>query len=128
MPSQHHRVDVFDRNLEFVGKGCPEPRRIKDTSHAEKGSPAVQAASELANRALVEGREFAAPGSWCLPLLEQGEVVAVLVAQSAAPLPESALLILRTSAVVTEPLLRHWREAQRGLLPHAGAALRGLGL
>ena len=99
-----------------------------DTSHAEKGSPAVQQASELANRALVEGREFAAPGSWCLPLLEQGEVVAVLVAQSAAPLPESALLILRTSAVVTEPLLRHWREAQRGLLAHAMAALRGLWL
>ena len=99
-----------------------------DTSHAEKGSPAVQEASELANRALVEAREFAAPGSWCLPLLEQGEVVAVLVAQSAAPLPESALLILRTSAVVSEPLLRHWREAQRGLLPHAAAALRGLWL
>ena len=97
-----------------------------DTSHAEKGSPAVQEASELANRALVEGREFSAPGSWSLPLLEQGEVVAVLVAQSVTPLPESALLILRTSAVVTEPLLRHWREAQRGLLPHAGAALRSL--
>ena len=99
-----------------------------DTSHAEKGSPAVQEASELANRALVEGREFSAPGSWSLPLLEQGEVVAVLVAQSVTPLPESALLILRTSAVVTEPLLRHWREAQRGLLPHAGAALRSLWL
>ncbi|CAN5136437.1 hypothetical protein BH11PSE10_BH11PSE10_19420 [soil metagenome] len=99
-----------------------------DTSHAEKGSPAVQAASELANRALVEAREFAAPGSWCLPLLEQGEVVAVLVAQSATPLPEQALLILRTSAVVSEPLLRHWREAQRGLLPHLAASLRGLWL
>lgn len=122
-PDLELRLSLFEVKRDFARWWV-----AADTSHAEKGSPAVQEASELANRALVEGREFAAPGSWCLPLLEQGDVVAVLVAQSAAPLPESALLILRTSAVVTEPLLRHWREAQRGLLPHAGAALRGLWL
>ncbi len=95
-----------------------------DTSDAEKAAPGVQQAAELAQRALVEGREFAAPGAWALPLLEQGAVVAVLVAQSPTPLPEQALLILRTSAVVAEPLLRHWRDAERGLLPHLAASLR----
>jgi len=95
-----------------------------DSSDAEKAAPGVQQAAELAQRALVEAREFSEPGAWALPLLEQGVVVAVLVAQSPAPLPEQALLILRTSAVVTEPLLRHWRDAERGLLPHLAATLR----
>lgn len=100
-----------------------------DTSHAERGSSAVQEATELAQRAFVEGRELYLEGAWALPLLEQGEVVAVLVAQGHAQmprLPESVLLILRTSAVVSEPLLRHWREAQRGLPAHALDALRGV--
>lgn len=53
--------------------------------------------------------------------------MAVLVAESQVALPEPARLILRTSAMVTEPLLRHWRQAQLGLLAHALAAWRGAG-
>lgn len=94
-----------------------------DTSDAEKAAPGVQLAAELGQRALVEAREFSASGAWVLPLMEQGAVVAVLVAQSPTPLPEQALLILRTSAVVAEPLLRHWRDAARGLLPHVAATV-----
>ncbi|MDT7838373.1 efflux RND transporter periplasmic adaptor subunit [Aquabacterium sp. OR-4] len=96
-----------------------------DTSHAEAGSPAVMAASEVAQRALVESRQLDEGGYWALPLLEQGEVVAVLVAQHGqAALPELARLVLGTSATAAEPLLRHWRETQRPWLAYTWLALR----
>lgn len=85
-----------------------------DTSHAEAGSPAVMAATELAQRAFVEERLLDEADHWALPLLDQGEVVAVLVAQHGqGRLPEAARLVLQTSATAAEPLLRHWREHQR---------------
>lgn len=93
-----------------------------DVAHAETASPGVQAATEAAQRAFVEGRELAEPAAWALPLLDQGEVVAVLVAQGAVP--PSAQQVLRTSATLAEPLLRHWRTAELPLPRQAWRALR----
>lgn len=96
-----------------------------DVADAETASPAVQAASEIAQRAFVEARELVEPQAWALPLLERGEVVAVLVAQGATP-PE-AQQVLRTSATLAEPLLRHWHAAERPLPVQAWQALRRVG-
>ena len=96
-----------------------------DTSHAEAGSPAVQAATEVAQRAFVESRELDEAGAWALPLLDGGEVVAVLVVMHGAePLAESAEQVLKASAVFAEPLLRHWREAERPWPTQTWLALR----
>jgi multidrug resistance efflux pump len=94
-----------------------------DTAWAEVASPAVQEATEVAARAAVECRELLQQPWWALPLLDDGEPVAVLVARydaaGGAPLPAATLAVLRASAGLAEPLLRHWRDAGRGLLPHA---------
>ncbi len=94
-----------------------------DASQVETGAPALQAALDAGQRAYVQGHELALPGAWALPLFDQGEVVAVLVARASA-LPEAARQVLRTSAVVIEPLLRHWRDAQRSWPGQTLAALR----
>lgn len=78
-----------------------------DVAHAETASPGVQAATELAQRAYVEGRELNERLAWALPLFDQGEVVAVVVAQGESS-PE-ARQVLRASAGFAEPLLRHWK-------------------
>lgn len=99
-----------------------------DVAHAEVASPAVQVAGELAQSAFVEGRELDEPShgpagcGWALPLLEQGEVVAVLVAQG--PVSPAARQVLRTSATLAEPLLRHWRAAELPLPVQCWRALR----
>jgi multidrug resistance efflux pump len=46
-------------------------------------------------------------------------------AAGGAELPGEVLALLRASAGLAEPLLRQWREAERGLLRHALDALRG---
>jgi multidrug resistance efflux pump len=96
-----------------------------DVADAETGSPAVQAATEVAQRAFVEGRELAEREAWALPLLDQGEVVAVLVAQGQTT--PAAQQVLRTSAALAEPLLRHWRTAELPLPVQAWRALRRVG-
>lgn len=93
-----------------------------DVAHAETGSPAVQAATEVAQRAFVEGRELDEPQAWALPLLDRGEVVAVLVAQGSTP--PGARQVLRTSVTLAEPLLRHWQGAELPLPVQAWRALR----
>ncbi|MCE4540134.1 HlyD family efflux transporter periplasmic adaptor subunit [Pelomonas sp. P7] len=93
-----------------------------DVAHAEAASAGVQAAGEIAQRAFVEGRELAERGAWALPLLDQGEVVAVLIAQGDAN--AAAQQVLRTSATLAEPLLRHWRTAELPLPVLAWRALR----
>lgn len=93
-----------------------------DVAHAETGSPAVQAATEIAQRAFVEGRELSEGGAWALPLLDQGEVAAVLVAQGATT--PAAQQVLRTSAALAEPLLRHWHAAELPLPVQTWRALR----
>ncbi len=101
-----------------------------DTSYVEKGSPLVHEATEIAARADAESAEVQEGAWWALPLLDRGEVSAVLVArldtQAAQPLPPELALLLRASADLVEPLLRHWRQADRGLLRHAIEALREL--
>jgi multidrug efflux pump subunit AcrA (membrane-fusion protein) len=96
-----------------------------DVADAETGSPAVQAATEVAQRAFVEGRELAEREAWALPLLDQGEVVAVLVAQGQTT--PAGQQVLRTSAALAEPLLRHWRTAELPLPVQAWRALRRVG-
>lgn len=96
-----------------------------DVAHAETGSPAVRAATEIAQRAFVEGRELVEREAWALPLLNQGEVVAVLVAQGQTP--PAAQQVLRTSAALAEPLLRHWRTAELPLPVQVWRALRRVG-
>ncbi|MCE4555790.1 HlyD family efflux transporter periplasmic adaptor subunit [Roseateles cellulosilyticus] len=96
-----------------------------DVSHAETASPAVRTAGEVAQRAYVEGRELTEAEAWALPLLDQGEVVAVLVAQG--ELTPAALQVLRTSAALAEPLLRHWRAAELPLPRQTWRALRRIG-
>ena len=93
-----------------------------DVADAETGSPALRAAGEVAQRAFVEGRELVEDGVWALPLLDQGEVAAVLVAQGDTP--PAAQQVLRTSATLAEPLLRHWRTTELPLPVQAWRALR----
>lgn len=95
-----------------------------DTAWAERGSPAVLAASEPAQRALLEMQEVQQAPWWALPLLDDGRPQAVLVARSDAPLPPVALEILRASATLAEPWLRQWRRARRNWLVHGWDSLR----
>jgi hypothetical protein len=99
-----------------------------DTAWAEKASPAVHEASEVATRAMVEMQEIDQHPWWALPLLGSGEPVAVLVVRQreagAAALPPEVLAVLRASSGLAEPLLRHWREAERGLLQHVADTVR----
>ncbi len=96
-----------------------------DTAWAEKASPSVQEAAEIAGRAVAEIREIRLPSWWAIPLLDDGEAVAVLVARSdGTALPDEALAVLRASANLSEPLLRHWREANRPLWRHMLDAIR----
>ena len=105
-----------------------------DSAWTEKAAPALQSAAEIAVQAIAEQQEVRPEGAWAMPVHDDGRVVAVLVAQLQAPsvgkLPEPALEVLRTSLGLAEPLLRHWRDADRPLWRHAldnlGAARRKL--
>ena len=94
-----------------------------DTSWAEKASPAIQGAAEVASQALMEQQEVQQDHAWAAPVLDDGEVVAVLVASLDSPgasgLPEPMTAVLRTSLGLAEPLLRRWYEAERPLWRHA---------
>jgi len=109
-----------------VRRDVPRWWVASDTAWAEKASATMQAATEVATRAMVEMRELVSPGTWALPVLDDGEPVAVLVARDdGAPLPEDALAVLRASAGLAEPLLRRWREAERALPRHVLDASHG---
>ena len=99
-----------------------------DTAWAETASPAVLDATEAATRAVVECQEVQQHPWWALPLLDEGLPVAVLVARhdarGGAALPPDALVVLRASASLAEPLLRYRREADQALLRHAAHSLR----
>lgn len=114
------RLSLFE-----VRRERARPWVVADVAHAETASPAVQAATEIAQRAFVEGRELNEPEAWALPLLDQGSVVAVLVAQGETT--PAAQQVLHTSAALAEPLLRHWRAAELPLPVQAWRALRRVG-
>jgi len=119
-------LDDLTLTLFELRHGTPRWWVGADTAYAETGSPAVQEATEIAARATVETQEVREPTAWALPLLDDGEPSAVLVARRRAAVdwPEDALAILRGSAALAEPLLRHWREAERSLLRHVVASVR----
>ena len=86
------------------------------------GAPAVHEASEIAQRVPAPRcRRSRAARWWALPLFDDGEPVAVLVARN--PTGESARRSALAHAArrrgLAEPLLRHWREAERSLVGHA---------
>ena len=123
-----------------------------DTSWAEKASPAIQAAAEVASQAVLEQQEVMQPHAWAAPVLDDGQVVAVLVASvdamnaamnatmnaainattnaatspgfGASSLPEPMTAVLRASLGLAEPLLRRWHQAERPLWRHALDQLR----
>ncbi len=116
-PESELRLSLFEVRQERVHWWV-----AADVAHAEAASPAVREAGEVAQRAFVEARELTEREAWALPLLDQGEVVAVLVAQGSTN--AAAQLVLRTSAALAEPLLRHWRTAELPLPVQAWRALR----
>ncbi len=95
-----------------------------DAAWAEKGSPAMQEAAEIATQAMVETRELRQSSWWAMPLFDDGELVAVLVARGEAAVPDEVASVLRASAGLSEPLLRHWRQADRSLWRHGADVLR----
>ena len=118
----------FTLTLFEVRRHLPRWWVTADTAWAEKAAPAVQEATEVAARAVVEAQEVRQPPWWALPVHDDGEAVAVLVARhdgvGGAELPAGMLDVLRAGAGLAEPLLRRWRDAERGLPRHALDALR----
>ena len=78
-----------------VRRGTPRWWVAADTAWAEKAAPAVEEATEVAARATVEMQEVAQGGWWAMPVIDQGEVQAVLAARSDADLPAETLNALR---------------------------------
>lgn len=123
-------------SLYSVHDGVPKWWVSADTAWAEHGSPALQSELELAARAALETQEQSTNQAWAMPLLQDGEVVAVMVARAGhavdlgtrasatGPLHPAALELLRASAALAEPALRRWRDAERPLWAHAWASLR----
>jgi multidrug resistance efflux pump len=97
-----------------------------DTAWAERAATALQEASEVATRAAVEVQEHLRAGWWAVPVLDDGEPVAVLVARLDGVLAPQTLTVLRASVAVSEPLLRHWRVAERSLPRHVVDGTREL--
>lgn len=116
----------FGLMLFEVRNGVPQWWVAADTAWSEKGSPTVREATEIATRAAVESQEVAHAPWWALPILDDGEPVAVLVTrcEGAAGLPDAVCAVLRGSAGLGEPLLRRWREADRSLFAHTADATR----
>lgn len=114
-------------SLFAVRNGTPTWWVSADTAWAEHGSPALQDELELAALSVMETQEQVTPQGWAMPLLQHGEVAAVLVARvpqaSGTPLPLPVLDILRASAALAEPALRRWRDAERPLWAHAWRSL-----
>lgn len=97
-----------------------------DTAWAERAAVALQEASEVATRATVEAQEHQRAGWWAVPVMDDGEPVAVLVARLDGEIPKPVLSVLRASVAISEPLLRHWRVAERSLPRHAVDSTRQL--
>jgi multidrug resistance efflux pump len=97
-----------------------------DTAWAERAAVALQEASEVATRATVEAQEHQRAGWWAVPVMDDGEPVAVLVARLDGEIPKPVLSVLRASVAISEPLLRHWRVAERSLPRHVVDSTRQL--
>ncbi len=118
----------FSLALFDVRKASPKWWVAANTAWAEKAAPIVAEATEVAARAAVEMQEIVQGAWWALPVLFNGEPTAVLVAhrtdETPAPIPDAVLVALRASASLAEPLLRQWREAERGFFTYLADAVR----
>jgi len=112
----------FMLTLLEVRHGAPKWWVAADTAWAEQASPAMQEAIEVAAQAMAELQELKLPKGWAMPVLHEGEVVAVLVAKYDTSTDNSEMTavreILSASLSLAEPLLRRWREAERPLWRH----------
>ena len=100
-----------------------------DTSWVEAAAPAVQETTELATEAAVQQVEVCRARGWALPVMDGGDVVAVLVSRLSPDcpvqqLPQQAAAMFRASLGLAEPLLRRWRQADRPLWRHGIEALQ----
>ncbi len=112
----------FTLALFDIRGGLPRWWVAADTAWAERASPEIQLAQELAMQAMVQMQDVADAQGWATPALAEGEVVAVLVARFESPgagtMPEPAAAVLRASLGLCEPLLRRWHQADRPLWRH----------
>jgi len=112
-------------SLFSVHRSVPKWWASADTAWAEHGSPVLQDELDLAARATLETQEQFVGMSWAMPLMQDGEVVAVMVARGSEAAPSPAVCdVLRASAALGEPALRRWREAERPLWRHAWQTLK----
>lgn len=95
-----------------------------DRAWVEHAAPGLQQAHELAEAVLADAQEHDGPGGWALPLQRDGQVVAVLAASHTTRLPQAAKVLLRAAGSLGEPLLAHWRDAERPLWRHALDSVR----
>lgn len=86
----------------------------------------MQDATEVAAQAMIEMNEVRLPTWWAIPALDDGKVVAVLVARfdNTSDVGEPVASMLTASLGLAEPLLRLWREADRSLWRHLLDAVR----
>lgn len=135
--AQHESAQALSLSLFSVRKGTPKWWVTSDTAWAERGSPALHDELEIAAHAALQTQEQQTQACWAMPLFEQGEVSAVLVARGlpVAPMDDAqseALAqalrdLLRASAALAEPTLRLWRTSERPLWAHALASLKDVG-
>lgn len=95
-----------------------------DRAWVEHAAPGQQESHELAEAVLADAQEHDGPGGWALPLQRDGRIVAVLAAVQPHRLAPAAKVLLRAAASVGEPLLAHWRDAERPLWRHGVQALK----
>lgn len=119
---------TFGLMLFRVRDGRPVWWVASDTAWAETASPAVLAAREIAAQAVLELQELRSPEGCAIPVLDQGQAVAVLVLRSTGRGAWSGPVIetLRAALALGEPLLRRWQAAERPLHEHALASARDL--
>lgn len=122
------RPDIEDMSLSLftVTRGVPKWYVSSDVALAEKGSPIMQSALEVAARAIVEFQEQHTAEWWACPLLDAGHVRGVLLARHQEYkelLPAPVLDIFRASSSLAEPILRHWQKAERPLWQHVAASI-----
>jgi RND family efflux transporter MFP subunit len=105
------------------GRAVPLWWVTSDTATAEKGTTVLHAASDAAARVALEYRALQLGPVFAFPVLNEGEVVGVVVAECLAD-DGGVQPVLQASASVIVPLLVHWQLSERGVWAHLLAALR----
>jgi multidrug resistance efflux pump len=113
-------------SLFTVKRGVPKWYVSSDVAWAEKGSPIMQSALEIATCAIVEMQEQHNAEWWARPLLDGGRVKGVLVVRHQEYkelLPPLVVDVFRASSTLAEPMLRHWQKAEQSLWQHMIASV-----